>query len=226
MPLQPFIGVHSSEEKSWDIFDPDRGTNGEWINIPGLKSYTFSGGEREGRAQNTDSTDPSATVGTLGATAVDITALVSLLHRGWQLVDESLRERKRYFHRLTLIKNTILPTTATGTTAAVDTDGVVTFAGTTPARRHLREGADLVVGSNRMVIESVNQTTLATTVAPPSSAVSAGVYGIEVPSIRYSFEGWVTRSPVSTPELAEGADLEGSTMIQLDSPLAAPIRVT
>ena len=225
MPLQPFIAVHSSEEKEWAIYDPNRGS-GTWIDVPGIKSFTFSGGEREGRSQNTDSTDPSATVGTLGATTAEITALVQPQHPGWRLIDESLRERSRFFHRLTLVKNSILPTTASGTTAAVDTDGAVTFAGTMPARRHLREGADLVIGSTRLVIESVNQTTLATTVEPPSSAISAGVYSVEVPSIRYEFEGFCTRSPVSTPELAEGADFEGSTMIQLDSPLAAPIRVT
>ena len=225
MPLQPFIAVHGSEEKTWEVQDPSL-TNPRWIKIPGIKSYSFSGGEREGRSQNTDSTDPSATVGTLGATAAEITALVQLKHPGWELIDESLRERKRLFHRLTLIKNVILPTTASGTTAAIAADGTVTFAGTTPARRHLREGADLVVGSNRYVIETVNQDTLATTVEPPSSAVSAATYSVEIPSVRYSFEGYCTRSPISTPELAEGADLEGSTMIQLDSPLAAPTRVT
>ena len=225
MPLQAFVAVHGSEEKSWEVYDPDRGT-GAWIKIPGVKSFSFSGGEREGRSQNTDSTDPSATVGTLGATSAEITALIQTEHAGWRLIDESLRERTRLFHRLTLIKNVILPETATGTTAAVAVDGVVTFVGTMPARRHLREGADLVIGSNRLVIESVNQTTLATTVTPPSSAITAGVYSIEIPSVRWAFEGFVTRSPISTPELAEGADLEGSTMIQLDSPLAAPTRVS
>ena len=224
MSLQPFVATHGSEEKAWAVWDPDRGS-GTWIDVPGVKSFSFSGGEREGRSQNTDSTDPSATVGTLGATSAEITALVQTEHAGWKLIDESLRERTRMFHRLTLIKNVILPTTATGTTAAVDTDGAVTFVGTMPARRHLRLGADLVIGSNRLVIESVNQTTLATTVEPPSSAISAGVYSIEIPSVRWEFEGFVTRSPISTPELAEAADLEGSTMIQLDSPLAAPVRV-
>lgn len=225
MPLQPFVAVHGSEEKLWEVFDPDRGS-GTWIKMPGIKDFTFSGGEREGRSQNTDSTDPSATVGTLGATSAEITSLVQPEHPGWKLVDESLRERTRMFHRLTLVRNVILPTTATGTTAAVDTDGAVTWAGDTPARRHLREGALLVIGSTRLAIETVNQTTLATTVTPPSSAVSAGVYSIEVPSIRWAFEGFVTRSPISTPELAEASDLEGSTMIQLDSPLAAPTVVT
>ena len=226
MPLQPFVAVHGSEEKLWEVFDPDRGADGAWIKMPGIKDFSFSGGEREGRSQNTDSTDPSATVGTLGATSAEITSLVQPEHPGWKLVDESLRERKRMFHRLTLIKNVILPTTASGTTAAAADTGVVTFAGTMPARRHLREGAQLVIGSTRLAIETVNQTTLATTVEPPASAVSAGVYSIEVPSIRWEFEGFISRSPISTPELAESSDLEGSTMIQLDSPLAAPIVVS
>ena len=223
MPRNAPIVSYGSEDKIWEIWDEDKGSSGDWLKVPGVRGFTFDGGTREGRSVSTDSNDPTGKVGTLTAPSATISSIVSPGHRAWQLITDSVENRDKVRCRLTLAKNAIIDLTTGSDTAAIATTGVVTWAGVTPPRRHLREGARIRIGSDNYWISTVNQTNNEVTVDPaPSSAVNAANYSIDAPQIRFEFEGFVTQSPVVTPSLDEAGEYEGDTMIQLESTLDRP----
>jgi len=205
------------------------GTN-TYVAIPGVSSFTPSGGE----APVTDvaSFDGSTSVvGAITSKTVEIAISgVSPLHQAMSQVLTAYENGSLTGFRREVAGDVILATTASGSTAAIATDGTVTFAGNAGAdfsdNRYAR-GMDIKIGSNYYNIVSIDRsgTNPVVKVAPaPSSAVTAGVYSIERPKIRQSFTGRVSNAGNET--LAQGGFLEGTISIAVSGQLGNWTRVT
>ena len=231
MPKQPPITAYGSEDKILSIWDSERGGTGDWIKLPGIRGVSFDGGTREGRSVSTDSNAPTGRVGTLGATSATIGAIVSPGHRAWQLITDSLEDRTKLRFQLDLAKNDIYTANSSSspaqTAAIASTTGAVTWAGGAPSSRFLKEGARVRIASTDYWIGEITDidTGMIKVDPAPNSPVSAGAYVIDAPKLRFTWDGWVTKSPVVTPEIAEGGEYEGEVMVQLEAPLERPVVV-
>ena len=160
-----------------------------WIAVPGITSYTESGGEAPERDIVAFS-GVAKRSGHLRVPSIEMNAVYSPAHAAWRaLRTVSLKGTLLQF-RLTTKKETFESISGSGNTVAIAVTGVVTFAGTLRpnfAEGVIGPGQVIEANSENYVIDSISDAaTPVVTVKPaPDSAVTAKTpYAIVLPSLR------------------------------------------
>jgi len=185
------LTVHFSELAKLEIRKSGETTFNE---VPGVNSYTESGGEAptrtvtafRGSAQRTGNPQPPT---------IEFGMVAAVAHPTWATLKDAYENKSTIGVRITTDDESVVPTTSTPNTAAIAaTTGRVTFAGTEPNAADLASGMALRIGSTDYIInvdEDDNVTAVTTAGAVPS-AVTAAVYSIRVPSMQRSFNATVS----------------------------------
>lgn len=153
--------------------------------IPGVSGFDPSGGDPntdsavtfEGQSQYTG--PPQAQTIAVGLNAYNPQ------HSAMQALAQAYENSTRLsFKFLTAPEEVLFGPTASGNTAAVTTDGAVTFVGDKPdlLSRDYGPGYVLKVGNKKLVFEAISATG-ALTVDAPSAAVAAGIYSVVLPQL-------------------------------------------
>ena len=194
-----FAAVHGSEFSSVE-YSSDQGST--WLKIPGIQSYSESGGEAPERdVVGFDGVAKRS--GHLRIPTIEMSAVYSPVHAAWAaLRDVALKGALLQF-RLTTKKDDVDSQTGSTNTAAIATTGVVTFAGNEPEieAAGVAPGQVLVVDSKNYVIDSISAAGVITVKPAPDSAIAAKEnWKIILPSVRRTF--------AATVRLADRASLE------------------
>lgn len=210
----PGLNIYQSVDTLIEVQDPE---DSEWVEIAGANSYTESGGEAPVtsvsafRGSSNIVGSPTAPTAEIGISAA------SPLHRSSKLLRSAYTSGELRSFRVTLDGDTVLATTSSGNTAAIDSsDGSVTLVGT-PANFSADQyaiGMDIVIGSNSYNIVEIDDDGDASVHPEPSSNVAAGVYSVVRPKIRRTFTARVSNADRST--LAGDGNLEGTISLAIE----------
>ncbi len=176
--------VHGSEFAKLE-YSSDSGST--WIQVPGINSYTESGGEAPER--------DIVTFGGVGkrsghprVPSIELNATYSPAHAAWKAMRAASLKGTLLDFRLITKEEAVKSITGPSNTVAIADTGVVTFAGTVqPAVGLLGPGMVIKVGSKKFVIDSISDA--ATPVvkvkpAPASAETAKPTYSIVLPSMR------------------------------------------
>ena len=158
-----------------------------WIQVPGINSYTESGGEAPERDIVTFD-GVAKRSGHPRVPSIELNATYSPAHAAWKEIRTASIKGTLLDFRLTTKEETMKSITGPANTVAIALTGVVTFAGAIkPDVKLLGPGMVIKVGSSKYVIDSISDAaTPVVTVKPaPSTAVPAtSAYSIVLPSMR------------------------------------------
>ena len=158
-----------------------------WIKVPGINSYTESGGEAPERDIVTFD-GVAKRSGHPRVPSIELNATYSPAHAAWKAMRAASIKGTLLDFQLTTKEETMKSITGSANTVAIALTGVVTFAGAIkPAVKLLGPGMVIKVGSSKYVIDSISDAaTPVVMVKPaPSTAVAAtATYSIVLPSMR------------------------------------------
>ena len=178
------LTVHGSEFATLEY-----SSDGSWIEVPGITSYTESGGE----APERDVVAFSGVAKRSGhprVPSIEMNAVYSPAHAAWRALRTFSFKGTLLQFRLITKKETFESISGPGNTVAIADTGVVTFAGTVQpnfAEGVIGPGQVIEVNSKNYVIDSISDAaTPVVKVKPaPDSAVTAKTpYAIVLPSLR------------------------------------------
>jgi len=168
--------------------------------VPGVNSYTESGGEAptrtvtafRGSAQRTGNPQPPT---------VEFGMVAAVAHPTWQTLKDAYENKETIGVRITTDEESVFTGSGSGNTAGIAaTTGAVTFAAASgssvPNTADLASGMVLRIGSTDYILnvdeDATNEVVAVTTAGAVPSAVTAAAYSIRVPSMRRSFNATVS----------------------------------
>ena len=201
--------------------------SGVWAEVPGISSFSIGVGEAP-----TDTTSAfEGSFAVIGEAPIgDVTfTLASYIpnHQAWIDIDNALDNGDSLGWRITTPEREVLATTPNGTTAAIAKDATaVTFAKQPDAwtNKTIQRGMALVVGTTYYTIASISDDDTATVAInradAPGSAVSASVYKVVLPSLRWTFQAGIKQA--GSTEGGVDTAIGGTLVVTPDSRISLP----